>query len=137
MRKREGDGATPIGCWPILRVLFRPDRLGRPRTALPVSPLRQTDGWCDDPGDRNYNRRVKLPYPARCERLWRGDHLYDVVVVLGYNIRPRMRGKGSAIFMHLARPGYAPTDGCIALERRHLLLLLKHVRPRDRLRVAL
>ena len=112
------------GAGPSLRVLFRADRLPRPRTALPVQRIGRADGWCDAPGDRNYNRPVRHPYPASAERLWREDALYDVVVVLGHNQRPRLRGAGSAIFMHVARPGYLPTEGCIALRRDHLLRLL-------------
>jgi L,D-peptidoglycan transpeptidase YkuD (ErfK/YbiS/YcfS/YnhG family) len=129
VHKREGDGATPIGRWPMVGVRFRPDRLPRPRTALSVQPMRRLDGWCDAPGDRNYNRPVRHPYPASAERLWREDELYDVLVVLGHNQRPRLRGGGSAIFMHVARPGYLPTEGCIALERRHLLALLERLGP--------
>ncbi|HEU4380826.1 MAG TPA: L,D-transpeptidase family protein [Hyphomicrobiaceae bacterium] len=129
VRKREGDGATPIGRWPVLRVQFRGDRLRRPRTALPVQRSGRTDGWCDAPNDRSYNRPVRHPYAASAERLWREDALYDVVVVLGHNHRPRLRGAGSAIFMHVARPGYLPTEGCLALRRDHLLRLLAHLRP--------
>lgn len=129
VRKREGDGATPIGRWAVLRVLFRADHLPRPRTRLPVQPVGRADGWCDAPGDRNYNRPVRHPYPASAERLWREDALYDVVVVLGHNQKPRRRGAGSAIFMHIARPGYLPTEGCIALRRDHLLRLLARLQP--------
>ncbi len=123
-RKREGDGATPAGLWPLRCVLFRPDRVARPRCALPLCALRATDGWCDAPGDANYNRPVCLPYAASHERLWREDGVYDVIVVLGYNDAPRKAGCGSAIFMHVARDDYAPTEGCIALERGHLLKIL-------------
>jgi L,D-peptidoglycan transpeptidase YkuD (ErfK/YbiS/YcfS/YnhG family) len=123
-RKREGDGATPKGFWPVIEILYRPDRLRRPRTALPVRPLRPTGGWCDAPRDRNYNRKVTLPYPASHERLWRTDGLYDVIVVLDYNYARCVRGRGSAIFLHVARRGFAPTEGCIALKREHLLRLL-------------
>jgi L,D-peptidoglycan transpeptidase YkuD (ErfK/YbiS/YcfS/YnhG family) len=126
-RKREGDGATPIGQWHMRAVLYRPDRLLRPRTALPVRAIRRWDGWCDAPGDRNYNRPVRLPYPASAERLWREDALYDLLVVLDYNERPRARGRGSAIFMHVAKSGYAPTEGCIALARPHLVRLLERL----------
>jgi L,D-peptidoglycan transpeptidase YkuD (ErfK/YbiS/YcfS/YnhG family) len=126
-RKREGDGATPIGQWRVRRVLYRPDRVGRPRTPLPVRAIRIRDGWCDAPSDRNYNRPVRLPYPASAERLWREDELYDVVVVLGHNDCPRTKGRGSAIFMHVAKPGYAPTEGCIALALPHLLRLLERL----------
>ena len=135
VRKHEGDGATPVGCWRALGVLYRADRVGRPSTGLPVKRIRPSDGWCDAPADRNYNRPVRYPYAASAETLWRLDRLYDVVVVLGYNTCPRMRGRGSAIFMHLARPGYAPTEGCIALKQEHLQLLLRHLSADSKVRV--
>ena len=125
--KREGDGATPIGGFRLRAAFYRPDRMRRPRTLLPLSPLRPRDGWCDDPRDRNYNRRIRHPYPASAERLWRTDHLYDLVVVLGHNDRPRVRGRGSAVFMHVAGPGLAPTAGCIALRLPHLLRIIERL----------
>jgi L,D-peptidoglycan transpeptidase YkuD (ErfK/YbiS/YcfS/YnhG family) len=135
--KREGDGATPVGRHPAHEVLYRADRLRRPRTALPVRPLERADGWCDAAADRNYNRLVRHPYPASAEAMWRDDELYDVVVVLGYNMRPRVRGRGSAIFMHLARPGYAPTAGCIALSARNMRIVLERLGRGAVVRVAL
>jgi L,D-peptidoglycan transpeptidase YkuD (ErfK/YbiS/YcfS/YnhG family) len=125
--KREGDGATPIGSFAVREAFYRADRLARPRTALPLRPIGVLDGWCDDPLDRNYNRRVRHPYPASAERLWRSDRLYDLVVVLGYNDRPRIAGRGSAIFMHVAGPGFAPTAGCIALRLPDLKRLLEEI----------
>ncbi len=122
--KREGDGASPRGCWPALRVYYRPDRPMRPKTSLPARPLREQDGWCDAPGDRNYNRPVRLPYPASTEQLWREDALYDLILVLDYNIARRVHGRGSAIFVHAARPGFEPTAGCVALKPAHLSRLL-------------
>ena len=130
-KQREGDAITPLGIWAVREVLYRADRTRRPRTALSVRAIRPHDGWCDAPGDRNYNRPVALPYPASHERLWRSDWLYDLVVVLGYNDRPRSLGRGSAIFIHLARPRYAPTAGCIALSRADMLRLLERLRPGD------
>ena len=122
--KREGDGATPVGAWPIREAFYRADRLRRPRTAIPLRAIRRNWGWCDAPADRNYNRFVRLPYPVSAESLWRDDGAYDIIVVLGYNDHPRRRGGGSAIFVHLARPGYTPTEGCVALSMRDLRLLL-------------
>jgi L,D-peptidoglycan transpeptidase YkuD (ErfK/YbiS/YcfS/YnhG family) len=123
--KREGDGATPIGSFALREVLYRADRMMRPRTQLPTRAIRADDGWCDDPTSRNYNRLVKLPSRRSAEGLMRKDHVYDLVVVLGYNDRPRIKGKGSAIFLHLARLGYTPTDGCVALSRHDLVALVR------------
>jgi L,D-peptidoglycan transpeptidase YkuD (ErfK/YbiS/YcfS/YnhG family) len=122
--KREGDGATPVGLFTLCEVMYRPDRGHRPRTGLPVSAVRSWDGWCDDARDSNYNRKVRLPYVASAETLWRDDHAYDVIVVLDHNRRPRVKGRGSAIFMHVAQPGYAPTAGCIALSLGDLRRLI-------------
>lgn len=122
--KREGDGATPVGLLPIRRVLFRADRGARPATSLPAEPIAPGDGWCDDPGHADYNRQVRLPHPARHERLWREDAVYDVIGVLGWNDAPVQRGRGSAIFLHLARPGMPPTEGCVALPEGDLRRLL-------------
>jgi L,D-peptidoglycan transpeptidase YkuD (ErfK/YbiS/YcfS/YnhG family) len=134
--KREGDSATPMGTWPLRRIYLRADHGTRPRTKLESRAIRPNDGWCDASADANYNRLIRHPYPASAERMWREDQLYDIVVVLGHNDRPRMRGCGSAIFMHLARPGYRATEGCIALARRDLVLLLSRVGPRTRLRIG-
>lgn len=130
--KREGDGGTPVGAWPLREVFYRPDRLAMPVTRLPVRPLAPTDGWCDWPADARYNKPVRLPYPARAEQLWRADHQYDLIVVVGYNDAPVVPGKGSAIFLHLARAGYTGTAGCIAFARNDLLAILRLVDPRSR-----
>ena len=122
--KREGDGKSPLGTWGIRRVLFRPDKGGPPQTRLPTKALERDDGWCDAPGDPAYNRAVKLPHPASAEQMWREDDVYDLVCILAHNDDPPVPGRGSAIFMHLARPGYAPTEGCVALSREDMLELL-------------
>jgi L,D-peptidoglycan transpeptidase YkuD (ErfK/YbiS/YcfS/YnhG family) len=106
-------------------VLYRPDRMACPQTGLPVEALKRDDGWCDAPGDPNYNRAVKLPYPASAESLWRDDRLYDVVALLGFNDAPVVDGAGSAIFLHVAREDYGPTEGCVALALPDLLRVLK------------
>lgn len=127
--KREGDGASPVGKWLMRRVYYRPDRLDAPETALPVVALTPDDGWCDAPDDPLYNRPITLPYPASHEKMWREDHVYDVVVELGYNDNPPMPGRGSAIFMHLARPDWSGTEGCVALALPDLLSVLKSAGP--------
>ena len=133
--KREGDGATPAGVWPIRNVLYRADRVDL-ATALPAAALDPNDGWCDDPADPDYNRKVTLPHRARCESLWRDDAVYDLIAVLGYNDAPVAPGAGSAIFLHLAREDFAPTAGCVALAREDLLAVLREARPGDAVRAV-
>ncbi len=129
--KREGDGKTPAGRFPLRSVMVRGDRLAPPASRLPCRSIRTDDGWCDDPADPNYNRLVRLPYPGRHERLWRDDHVYDLVVPIGYNDDPVRAGRGSAIFLHVARPDYAPTEGCVALALDDLRELLAACAPGD------
>jgi len=126
--KVEGDGATPMGCYALRRVLYRPDRLDHaPQCRLDVSPLQPDDGWCDDPQSPDYNQPVKLPFSASHEALWRTDHIYDIIVVLGHNDAPPIPGKGSAVFFHLARENYHPTEGCIAVSLPNMLDILKKI----------
>ncbi len=134
--KREGDHASPAGIFPLLSVLYRPDRVAAPQTALPLAALQQSDGWVDDAGDPNYNRLVALPYPASHEELWRADALYDLIVVIGYNTDPGVPGKGSAIFLHVARPDYAGTEGCIAIAREALIPLLGLLGPGSQITIG-
>lgn len=129
--KREGDGASPAGVWPIRQALYRPDRGPAPATALPLAAIAEDDGWCDAPEDPAYNRPVRLPYAASAERMWRDDHLYDLVLILGHNDDPPVSGLGSAIFLHLAKPDYAPTHGCVAVARQDLEALLRAAKPGD------
>ena len=135
--KREGDGATPAGRWPMRRAFYRPDRGEAPKTPLPLQALAPEDGWCDAPADPRYNQPVKLPYPASAETMWREDGLYDLVVVLGYNDDPPVAGRGSAIFLHCARPDFTVTQGCVALARSDLEAVVALARPGDLLEVSL
>lgn len=136
VKKREGDGKTPVGCFAMRRVLYRPDRLAAPRTALRALPLDPADGWCDDPDDGAYNLPVRLPYGARVEALWRADGIYDLIVVLGYNDAPVEPGAGSAIFLHLAASDWRPTAGCVALGRDDLVRILGEARADSRVIVT-
>lgn len=135
--KREGDGATPAATLRLLSGCFRGDRLpvGPPASRLRLRRIAAGDGWCDAPGDRNYNRPVKLPYAASAERMHRDDRLYDICLISDWNMRPAVRGRGSAIFLHVARPGFPPTEGCIALAPRAIARLLPLIGPRTRIRV--
>jgi L,D-peptidoglycan transpeptidase YkuD (ErfK/YbiS/YcfS/YnhG family) len=128
-KRGEGDGITPVGRWPLRRVLYRADRLDKVETTLNCAAIGADDGWCDDPADPAYNRPIRLPYPASHEKMSRDDGLYDVVVVLGHNDDPVVPGAGSAIFLHVARDDYGPTEGCVALALGNLLTVLKTAQP--------
>ncbi|MBE9604816.1 L,D-transpeptidase family protein [Acetobacteraceae bacterium H6797] len=125
--KSEGDGATPRGLLSLRRLLYRADRGAPPPNPghLRLEPIAPSDGWCDDPSSPAYNTQIALPHPARHEKLWREDGVYDLIGVLGWNDAPVQRGRGSAIFLHVARPDYAPTEGCIALSMRDLHACLR------------
>jgi L,D-peptidoglycan transpeptidase YkuD (ErfK/YbiS/YcfS/YnhG family) len=133
--KREGDGATPAGTYPLVSVYYRPDRITPPASHLPVSPVKPNDGWVDEPADPNYNRLVLLPYPVSAEQMWRDDDLYDLLVVIGYNMEPVIPGAGSAIFLHIATPDFAPTAGCVAVKKEVLLSLLPLLAPGSRITI--
>lgn len=132
---REGDGQTPLGIYPLRYGYYRAGRIETPDSALAFYPVRPDDGWCDDVGDPAYNRPVRLPYPASTESLWRDSHVYDVIVVLGHNDNPPTPPLGSAIFLHVAREGYGPTQGCVAMTKDDLLSLLRQIPPHAMLNI--
>lgn len=123
--KSEGDGTTPVGTFQLRKVYYRADEIQKPSTKLPVEALDQDDVWCDDMSHETYNTHVKMPHPGSFENLWRGDDLYDMIVLICYNDDPIIPGKGSAIFIHIAREDYSSTAGCIALSMPYLLEILR------------
>jgi L,D-peptidoglycan transpeptidase YkuD (ErfK/YbiS/YcfS/YnhG family) len=123
--KAEGDGKTPVGTYPLRQLIYRADRLALPETGLPVEALTPETGWCEDPSHPDYNKKITLPHPSVHDRMTRDDNLYDLTVVIGYNDDPPQPGRGSAIFMHLARPDFSPTAGCVGLRQEDLLKVLK------------
>ncbi len=125
--KREGDGCSPVGVFTLRECWYRLDRLAPPETKLPLKIIRENDGWCDDSESPEYNTHVRLPYHYSHEKLWRDDHVYDLIVPLGYNDDPIINGRGSAIFMHLAHNDYKPTEGCVALALHDLITILPHL----------
>jgi L,D-peptidoglycan transpeptidase YkuD (ErfK/YbiS/YcfS/YnhG family) len=131
--KREGDGGTPRGKFRLRRLWWRADRATRPATQLPVRRIRGDDAWCEDPRDRHYNQPIRRDAGAAGDRLKRADQLYDLIVELDHNTRPRIAGRGSAVFIHIARPGFAPTAGCVALTAPALRRLLAHASPHTRI----
>jgi L,D-peptidoglycan transpeptidase YkuD (ErfK/YbiS/YcfS/YnhG family) len=131
--KREGDGGTPRGLFRPKRLWWRADRHPRPRSFLPVRAIGPLDAWCEDPADRHYNQPVRLDRDHAGDRLWRDDHLYDFVIELDHNTRPRIAGRGSAVFLHLARTNFSPTAGCVAMTRPAMLRLLARIGPKTRI----
>lgn len=133
--KREGDGATPRGRFRLLRLWWRADRAPRPRTLLPVRRIDPAIAWCEDPDDRRYNRPFRRSAKEAGDRLWRDDHLYDFIIELDHNTYPRVAGRGSAVFLHVARPNRAPTAGCVALASAALVRLIARLGPRTRIEI--
>jgi L,D-peptidoglycan transpeptidase YkuD (ErfK/YbiS/YcfS/YnhG family) len=130
--KHEGDGGTPRGRFRLVRLWWRTDRGSRPRTLLPARPIARDDAWCEDPASRRYNRPIKA---SSGDHLWREDHLYDLIVEIDHNTRPRTAGRGSAVFIHVARRGLLPTAGCVALEKNRLRRLLAELGPRTTIEI--
>lgn len=135
--KREGDGATPKGMFRPLRLWWREDRHPRPRTFLPVRAIRPGDAWCENPESRRYNQPVRLDDADReGDRLRRDDHLYDFIIEIDHNTQPRIAGRGSAVFLHLARENFGPTAGCVAMTKPVMLRLLERLGPRTRIEIG-
>jgi L,D-peptidoglycan transpeptidase YkuD (ErfK/YbiS/YcfS/YnhG family) len=131
--KREGDGATPAGQFHPVRLWWRSDRLPRPRSQLPVRRIAADDAWCEDPKDRRYNRPFRRSANEPGDRLKRADGLYDLIVEIDHNARPRVGGRGSAVFIHVARPGFGPTAGCVTLSRSDLQRLVSRLSRKTRI----
>ncbi len=123
--KSEGDHSTPSGLFFPKQLLFRPDRITNIDCAISQAPLSPESGWCDDPASPDYNRLVALPHAARCETLWRDEHVYDLILTINHNDRPVVPGRGSAIFFHITKRNFSPTEGCVALEEKDFLEILK------------
>ena len=133
--KREGDGATPRGSFRLLRLYWRADRFLRPRTLLPARRITTGLAWCEDSADRRYNRPFMRSATESGDRLWRDDRLYDFIIEIDHNTRPRIGGRGSAVFVHVARPNRSPTAGCVALAANVLQRMLAHASPKTRIAI--
>ena len=131
--KREGDGGTPRGTFRLRQLWWRADKHPRPATSLPVQRITPGDGWCEDPADRRYNRRITVAANTSADRLTRKDNLYDFIIEIDHNTCPRVSGRGSAVFIHAARKGFAPTAGCVALELGALRKILSRLGPHTRI----
>jgi L,D-peptidoglycan transpeptidase YkuD (ErfK/YbiS/YcfS/YnhG family) len=134
--KREGDGGTPRGTFHPVQLWWRADRYPRPRTYLPVRSIEPEDAWCEDPRDRRYNQPIRLVRDQPGDRLTREDHLYDFIVEIDHNRAPRIAGRGSAVFLHLARPNFSPTAGCVSMTKSAMLRLLRRMGPQTKIMIG-
>jgi L,D-peptidoglycan transpeptidase YkuD (ErfK/YbiS/YcfS/YnhG family) len=134
--KREGDGGTPRGTFQPRQVWWRADRHPRPKTHLPIRAIKPEDGWCEDPSSRHYNQPVRLQGDLGGDRLTRADHLYDFIIEIDHNTSPRVAGRGSAVFLHLARPDFSPTAGCVSMTRSSMLRLLERLGPQTQIMIG-
>ncbi len=125
--KREGDRCTPVGKFSFDKIYYRADKLGVLNFLLPSSKITKDDGWCDDPNSKYYNQFIKFPFDSSAEKLFREDNLYDIICVINYNTQSIIPGKGSAIFLHICKDNFDPTEGCIAVEKKNLLNISKQI----------
>ena len=135
VKKKEGDNITPKGTYKIIRIYCRKDRIRQVKSRIKIYKINKKIGWCDDPRSKKYNQLIKLPNKFRHEKFYRKDHLYDLIIVLNYNMRPVVKNKGSAIFIHLARRNYNPTEGCIALSKNNLLIILNKINKNTKIEI--
>ena len=134
--KREGDGGTPRGTFQPRQLWWRADRHPRPKTHLPIRAIRPEDGWCEDPSSRHYNQAIRLEGDQGGDRLTRDDHLYDFIIEIDHNTSPRVAGRGSAVFLHLARADFSPTAGCVSMTRSAMLRLLERLGPQTQIMIG-
>ena len=134
-KKREGDLITPIGLYKIKHVLFRSDRV-KIKTKIKKKIIKKNSVWCDDPASKYYNKLVELPFSYRHEKLYKKENIYDIILVLNYNMSPIIKNKGSAIFIHVSKRNYKKTEGCIALKKIHIIKLLKELKNNTKIRIV-
>ena len=132
-KKKEGDYCTPKGILKFKAVFYRKDRVPKIKTQLKKVAITKNMGWCDEPKSKSYNKLVKFPFSYSAEKLYKRNSIYDIIVITNYNIRPTIKNKGSAIFLHIAKKNYTPTKGCIAVSKKDLKLLLKFIDKKTKL----
>jgi L,D-peptidoglycan transpeptidase YkuD (ErfK/YbiS/YcfS/YnhG family) len=135
-KEKEGDDITPKGIFKITRIYYRADKINNITTSIKKVKIKKNMGWCDDPTSNFYNKEIKLPSKYSHEKLYRKDSLYDLVLVLNYNTNPIIKNKGSAIFLHIARDSYKRTKGCIALKKKHLILLISKIKKNIKIKIS-
>ena len=134
-KKFEGDGVTPKGTYKIIQIYYRKDRIKKTKSKMKIVEINKNMGWCDDSKSKKYNQLIKLPSKYGYEKFYRADNLYDLILVLNYNIKPIIKNKGSAIFIHLAKRNYSATKGCIGLSKRNLLKILSIINKNTKIKI--
>jgi hypothetical protein len=134
-KEKEGDNITPKGTFKILNIYYRADRIKKLKLFIKKIKIKKNMGWCDDPKSQYYNKQIRLPSRFSHEKLYRHDNLYDLIAVINYNIKPIIKNKGSAIFLHIAKKNYEPTKGCIAIKKRNFLLLINNLKKENRIKI--
>ena len=131
--KQEGDLKTPSGIFKLKKIFYRKDRIKLNNTTIKKSYIKKNSGWCDDPASKYYNKEIKSPFKYSAEKLWRKDNIYDLIIVLNYNFNPIIKNRGSAIFLHISKKNYAPTKGCIAINKKDMMNLLVNIKGNTKL----
>ena len=134
-KKEEGDLITPIGLHKINYILYRKDRIKKLDTILKKLPIKKNMGWCDDSKSKKYNKLIRTPFAYSYEKLFKKENIYDVILVLNYNMNPTKKNKGSAIFIHIAKKGYKSTEGCVAIKKNELIKLLKDIKKNTKIKI--
>ena len=135
IKKREGDKKTPKGEFRLKYILYRKDRIFKLKTKLKKIPINKKMGWCDDPNSDHYNKRITFPFNNHAEKLWLKNNIYDIILVLDYNFHPIIKNKGSAIFLHIAKKKYQPTNGCIAVNKKNIRLITSTINKKTKLKI--
>ena len=135
-KNKEGDNVTPKGIYKIVIIYYRKDRIKKISSKLKLISINKKMGWCDDPKSKFYNQEIKLPSNYSHEKLYRKDPIYNIIIVLNYNINPTVKKKGSAIFIHIAKKKYTKTKGCIALKKKHLVSILEKINKNTKIKIA-
>ena len=135
VKKKEGDNITPLGTYKISKVYYRKDRIKKISSKLKLIKIKKNMGWCDDPNNKNYNQLIKIPSKYSYERLFRNENIYDLIIVLNYNMNPVIKNKGSAIFIHIAKKRFQPTEGCIAISKKNLLYLIRNISKNTKIKI--
>jgi L,D-peptidoglycan transpeptidase YkuD (ErfK/YbiS/YcfS/YnhG family) len=136
LKKEEGDKKTPKGAFTFKSIFYRKDRISKLKSILKKNVIKKNMGWCDDVNSNLYNKMIKFPFNFSAEKLWLKNNVYDVIIVINYNLKPIIKNKGSAVFLHVAKKNYSPTKGCIAITKKNMILLASKINSSTKLIIS-